>query len=144
MMANSDTFKELRGYLDGQDTFMTGGHQVIKPRRSDRQTPDWAATNKSIQIILLRSFPNLKTNLTQRKRAARWAEIIQLYYRMHISKRQISEQLKLNYNTVQMLVRNIKRAANGKRADGTGFLTGKPKGRPRKNDTHQTALGVQK
>jgi hypothetical protein len=49
----------------------------------------------------------------------------------------------LNYNTVRMLVRNISRAANGKRADGKGLLTGKAKGRP-KNDTHQTALGVKK
>jgi hypothetical protein len=144
-MTNSDTFKELRGYLDGQDTFMTGGHQVIKPRQSNRETPDWATSNNKIQVILLRSFPKLRTNLTQRKGAARWAEIIQLYYRMHVSKRQIAEQLKLNYNTVRMLVRNISRAAKGKKANGVAN-TNRPTGRPKKKtgDTPRTALGVQK
>jgi hypothetical protein len=140
-MANSDTFKELRGYLDGQDTFMTGGHQLIKPRHSDRQTPDWAATNSKIRAILLRSFPKLKTHPIQRKRAARWAEVIQLYYRMHLSKRQIAEQLTMNYSTVRTLVRNINRAANGRKANNIAN-TNRPNGRPRKvSATRQTALG---
>lgn len=138
------TFEELRGHLDGQDPFMTGGHQVIKPRRSDRQTPDWAATNKKIQIILLRSFPKLKTHPTQRKRAARWAEVIQLYYRMHVSKKQIAEQLNLSYGTIRTLVRNINRAANGRKANNIAN-TGRPNGRPKKvGATRQTTLGGQK
>jgi hypothetical protein len=134
--------EELRGQLDGQDPFMTGGHQVIRPRRSDRRTPDWATTNKKIRAILLRSFPKLKTHPVQRIRAGRWAQIIQLYYRAHLSKKQIAEQLKLSYNAVRMIVRNINRAANGKKANGIAN-TNRPNGRPKgkASDTRATPLG---
>lgn len=127
-----DTFLELRGKLDGQDPFMTGGHQIIQPRTSDRVTPEWAKSDVEIQKILLRSFPELKPTPSVRVRAARWAVIIQLYYRMHMSRSQVAAQTKLSKATTDRLIQSISRAAQGRRADGTGMLTGKPKGRPKK------------
>jgi hypothetical protein len=131
-MNNSrDTFLQLRGKFDGQDPFMTGGHQIIKTRQSDRKIPDWATDDKQIQKILLRSFPKLKTDPRQRTGAARWAVIIQLFFRMKMTRSQVAEQTKLSSNTVQMLVRNIRRAAAGKRANWS-TPTGKPTGRPKR------------
>ena len=116
-------FEELRGSLDGQDPFMTGGHQVIKLRQGNRKTPIWAVNNKQIQELLLRSFPALKTNPKQRMRAARWALFIQLYFRAHVTERQIAERMGVSMNTVKMLARNIRRAA--------ARVKGRPRGRPK-------------
>jgi hypothetical protein len=111
---------------------MTGGHQIIKMRHADRTIPNWAKDDKKVRAILLRSFPELKTNPTQRTRAARWATVIQLYYRMRMTPKQVAGQMTLNLNTTRMLIRNIGWAAKGKKANGLGNFTGRPKGRPKK------------
>ncbi len=90
MNNDRDTFGELRGKFDGQDPFMTGGHQIIKTRRIQRTIPDWAKSNRKLREILLLSFPYLKTNDNHRKRAARWVQFIQLYYRMNMTEGQVA------------------------------------------------------
>jgi len=125
-------FAELRGYLDGQDTFMTGGHQIIKMRRGNRVTPEWAKSRKTLQKILTRSFPQLRKNPRQRARAARWASVIQLYYRMHMTRGQVAEQMKLGQKTVNRLIENISRAAKGLKTSGGGVYSSRPAGRPKK------------
>ena len=127
-----DTFGELRGRFDGQDPFMTGGHQIIKTRRIERVTPEWARSNKKIQAILLRSFPKLKTDFHQRVRAARWATVIQLYFRVHMTRGQIAEQMKVPLKTVENLIDRIHRACNGMKTSGKGPLSSRPPGRPKK------------
>ncbi len=111
-------FGELRGFLDGNDPFMTG------------ETPAWATSIKRIQEILLRSFPNLKNNPKQRAGAGRWALFIQLYFRYHMTRKQTSEQMGISLVAARDLARNIRRAAAGKWANGRK-PAGK-RGRPKK------------
>ncbi len=111
---------ELRSFhFDGNDPFMTGGHQIIKTRRGNRVIPEWARDNKKIQKILLKSFPKLGTDRKQRAQAARWAAIIQLYFRVQMTRSQVEAETKLSQNVVKMLIRNIARAASGKPSYGT-------------------------
>jgi hypothetical protein len=140
---------ELRGKFDGQDPFMTGGHQIIQPRGGNRVIPEWAKSDVKIQKILLRSFPELKTNPAVRVRAARWMVIIQLYYRMQMTNTAVAAQAKLPIKVTNRLIEYIAKAAKGRRADNgrgkkTGMLTGKPKGRPKNNRVTQTSLGSRK
>lgn len=133
MNNSQDTFAQLRQHFDGQDVFMTGGHQIIKTRRDDREVPAWAKSNKQIQTILLRSFPLLKTDPRQRVSAARWAVIIQLFFRMQMTRSQVVAQTKLSENTVRRLIQHIRCAANGKRTDRPNIPRGvRPRGRPKK------------
>lgn len=125
-----DTFKELRGSLDGQDPFMTHGHQIMKIRRPKKKIPAWAYNRKEIQKFLQRVFPKLK-DPGQRERAGRWARIAHLYFNQNWSRGQIAAELHMTYNAVNSAVRALKRAAAGLRTD-TGKVIGKPKGRPQK------------
>jgi hypothetical protein len=131
MNNTQDTFLQLRGKFDGQDPFMVQGHQIIKTRRDDRDVPAWAKNNKQIQKILLHSFPKLHTNARQHAGAARWARIIQLFFRMRMTRNQVAEQMELSENVVRRTIQNIRRAASGRRANGTK-PTGRRSGRPRK------------
>jgi len=127
-----DTFIELREKIGSSDPFMTGGHQIKKIREGAHDIPEWTKSDAEIRRLLLRSFPALETNDLQRRRAARWARVIHLYFRLNTPHGQIAQELRLSLNKVKMTIRSIKWAAAGKRADGTGFI-GKPKGRPKKS-----------
>ena len=115
-----DTMGQLRGKFDGQDPFMTGGHQIIKTRQRERTIPEWTKSNKSVQGVLLLAFPKLNSNARQRVAAARWASVIHLYYRMKMTRSAVSAQTKIPVDTLRSLLRNISRVAKGLRADGTG------------------------
>ncbi len=140
MNNDRDTFWELRKSFDGNDPFMTQGHQILKIRRGDRRIPTWAKDKRKIQAILLRSFPGLRTNIQQRARAARWVVIIQLYFRVQMTLTQVAEETKLPKSLVQSLIRSISRAAAGRKANSQGaFVRGsaglagqRPPGRPKK------------
>src|SRR6266480_1444919 len=76
---------ELKPFLDlGMHTATavsfakTGcGFQIKRIRREERDTPEWAKTSEGIQKILLTAFPKLHEKPLQRKRAGRWAQVIQ-------------------------------------------------------------------
>ena len=129
-MANS-TLRELRKHFESDDPFMSSGHQIIKPLRRRKKKPTWVSDNERIQQILLRSFPNLQTNPTQRFRAGRWALLIHLYFQEGRSRGYISEEMKWSYEGVNGAIRSIKRAALGFRPNGQGRFSNF-KGRPRK------------
>lgn len=133
-----DTFAELRTVFDGSDSFMTGGHQIIRPRGAagerarpyaHRQRPAWTKSDEKIKALLLKSFPKLQTNVRQRKAAARWMRVIYLYHRTGFSKGQIAQELGESVGAVKMIIIRINRAAKG--------LTG-PRGRPKKGVPIQT------
>ena len=126
-----NTFEEMLTKVDSDETFFRG-HRIVKSRRGDagdktgapRVCPDWAHDNVKIQGFLLRSFPKLAINAKQRKAAGRWARIIQMYFKSQMTHGQIASELGVNLNTILMLIRSIKLAARGFRAD-----TGKARGR---------------
>lgn len=111
--------EELRGFLDGDDSFMVG-HQIIKKRNRKKIIPEWSKSDKKIREILLRSFPCLESSPSHRNKASRWARVIYLYFRMNHTHGEIAEELNLKYGAVISLIRSIKRSAKGLRADGTG------------------------
>jgi hypothetical protein len=125
-------YAELRGHVDGQDPFMTGGHQIIKMRRGNRVIPDWAKNNKKMQAMLNRSFLELRTNPKQRARAARWATVIQLYFRMQMTRGQVAAQMGLDQGVVKRLIDNIHLASKGLKSGGKGPYSNRPNGRPKK------------
>jgi hypothetical protein len=114
----------IDSWVDGEDPF-AGGHQVKRPggraSHSERlgRIPEWAKDNKQIQALLLRSFPKLETDHNQRRRAAIWAQIIQLYYRAVWTQAKIAEEMGLTPSAVNSTIRSIARAAEG-RQSGTG------------------------
>lgn len=122
--------KRLRRVLDGNDTFAQGGHQILKIRRPKKKIPDWVNDNQKIKEMLFRAFPKMISNSNQRKRAGRWARVINLYFKQQWSRGQIAEELDWTYCAVDQAIRGIKRAAEGRRFDGRGMLTGK-RGRPK-------------
>jgi hypothetical protein len=127
-------FQQLRRVFEGSDPFMGGkgggGHQIVGPRKRKRQVPLWAQNTEKIKAILIRSFPKLKTDLKQRARAARWARVIHLYYRLGWTYTQVAEELEMKPGNLHNMTVSIRRAANGLRANGTGKLAGK-RGRPK-------------
>ena len=118
----------LRKKIDSEESF-SRGHQILKIRRQKRIAPEWAKDDVRIQEILLRSFPKLKTNEKQRARAGRWMRIIKLYFQMGWTHGQIAEELSANLSTIQSLIRSIKRAFKDQKANGTGAVGYRPRGR---------------
>ncbi len=117
MSPSSDTLGALRNLVDAKDGFMTG-HQICKVRRPKRVLPDWARTQKSIQELLLKAFPKLKTEERQRQRAGRWAMVIQLYFRSGKSYRETAEEMGEKVRTIEMVIRSIHRTAKGHPVNG--------------------------
>lgn len=125
-------FDQIRNVIDGDEIFMSahsirhGGRYASRGRS---KVPKWVKTDAGIQRLLLRVFPNLATNVRQRQRAARWARVIHLYFRMGWTYSQIAEEMGITYNAAHQLVKAVLWATKG--------LTwnGKPRGvrgRPKK------------
>lgn len=125
-------FKQLRRVLDGDDPFMVGGHQKSQLQRRERTVPEWTRSDQKVGKILLRSFPKLHTNTKQRERAAEWARIIHLYFRLQFTYRQTAEEIGKSPGNIRRKIESIKRAGQGLRTNGTGKLRGL-KGRPKKS-----------
>jgi hypothetical protein len=119
-LRNKDVTPGVDAWVDKKDPFASG-HQVKRPlkRASHKQIPEWAKDNKQIQALLLRSFPKLKTDQNQRDRAGKWAQIIQLYYRVSWTQDKIAAEMGLTPSNVNATIRSITRAAEG-RQSGTG------------------------
>lgn len=105
--------------IPGDQAFMNG-HQIIRIRRPRRRVPQWTFEDNKIRALLLKTFPKLATDADQRKRAGRWARVIQLYFRAKKSYRETAEEMGEKPRTVEMIVRSIYRVSKGKRADGRG------------------------
>lgn len=128
----NDHLGELRRKIDSNDPFVTGGHQVLKPRSNDKkEVPEWTRDDKKVREILLRSFPKLTTDYKQRVRAARWIRIIHLYFRMHMTRGQVAEEMGVEPGIIRDVVRSIRRVAANRRANGSGVLGVRPRGRPK-------------
>lgn len=105
-----DPLTRLRGSLDSNDTFVSGGHGVIKTagttKHAERMTriPVWALDDEKIKGYILFRFPNLKTDPEQRRRAARLVRIIHMYYRVGATGGAIAEELHMPESTVRQTV----------------------------------------
>ena len=143
-MPNPD-FQELRGHFDGNDTFMTHGHQIIKVRQGNRKTPNWVKDDAKIQQILLQSFPKMATDSKQRERAGRWVRAFYLYFRAGMTQSNVAEEMGITVKTAVNIITRIKAAAKGFRTDKPNVKRGlRPRGRPKKHEVSQTSLGSRK
>jgi len=111
----------LKTLMDGGEHFM-GGHGIVKARTYKRAVPMWALNDKAIRKMVLRAFPKFITDASQRERAARWASVIHLYFRMGYTRGQIAEEIGSNACKVHGVIRSILRVSKGLRADGSGKL----------------------
>ena len=122
---------KLRKRMDGDDGFMSA-HQIKKVRVliGQKNTPEWTGSNAEVRRVLLSSFPDLSFNPAQRRAAARWNQAITLVYRMSMPYNHAALEMGITVGALRSMLRNIRRAAKGLRANGTGIkrgLRGRPK-----------------
>jgi hypothetical protein len=118
----------LRRVVDG--TFVGGGHQVVKARRQERKTPEWANNDGKIREFVTRAFPKLSTSARQQEGARRWVRVVYLYFRMGYTYTQTAEEMNLTSGQVLGILRNLRRAAKGLWANGAGKHGLRRPGRP--------------
>jgi hypothetical protein len=68
----------------------------------------------------LTAFPKLHVNQNQRKRAGRWAQIIQLYFQLGWTRTEVAAELNVGPGAIKTLTRSITRTSKGLRTDGSG------------------------
>lgn len=111
-----DTYIQLRKVFDSSDGFVAGGHATRGSANSKHVTrlakiPTWTNDNKKVQLLLLVAFPKLKKTDKQRAKAARWAQVIQLYYRMGLPMGRVSKILGITVNSVNQILLRIRATA---------------------------------
>lgn len=89
------------------------GSQIVGTHRYSRKMLSWCSDDKQVQKLLFKVFPKLKTDLEQRRRAGRWAMVIQLYFRAHRSYREVASDMGENPKAILTLTRSIARAQKG-------------------------------
>lgn len=129
-MEPRDTLPRLRASLDSNDTFVSGGHRVMKTagatRHAERmrRVPVWALDDMKIKQFIDSRFPDAKTNPAQRRLASRMIRIIYLYYRVGTTAAVAAEELKMTVKAVKHVISRINNAMSKPL---------KPSHRPRKN-----------
>lgn len=124
-------FADLRTLIDGNDPFMRGV-QFHKARTNSgkRHVPSWANDDKRVQQIILRSFPQWRTNEDQKRDAGRWAMVIHWYFKCKMSYVETAHKMNADPEAIHSIIRSISRAAAGKRA-----CDGKARGTPVNRNT---------
>jgi hypothetical protein len=107
------------------------GFQLAGPRTYERVAPRWTENKQDIQRVLLTAFPELHNDQKKRKQAARWAQVIVLYFHLGYTAKQVGEELGVKTSTVNGIVRRTRLVAAGHRSNGSGLRGGK-RGRPKK------------
>lgn len=111
-----NSYNELKGSFSGDQNFMTG-HQIMKVRSPNRKVPKWVFDDAKIKIVLLKAFPKLASDPTQRRRAGRWAQVIQIYFRAKKSYRETAEEIGETSGSVHNIINRIRRVSIGKPAN---------------------------
>ena len=133
-------YAKIRKYLDTDDPFVAGGHQIIKTAGATRHqervknTPEWTQSNDEVRKLLLRAFPRLNEETpvgrAQRIKAARWLRVVHLYYRMGWTTGKVAEEMGLSLNTIKNTYKSICRVYKGLTANNRKRIksgAGRPK-----------------
>lgn len=94
------------------------GFSVESIDRESRNSPSWANSPEGVQRILLTAFPRLHSDPNQRIRAARWAQIIHLYFQLGWPDAVVAEALNMKVNAVKMICRTIVYTSQGRNKHG--------------------------
>jgi hypothetical protein len=111
----------LRRSFDGDESFIDG-HRVVTPpgitggRR--RLVPEWTKSDAEVRNFLCRSFPKMAKNRLQHARAACWARVIHLYFRVQISKDAVANQMNMSEDQIKNVLARIRRASLGLNTSG--------------------------
>jgi hypothetical protein len=114
----TDTFGELRRFIDSNDPFMNRGHKIRKRREGSHEIPEWTKSDETVQQVLLASFPKWKVRQWHRNGAARWVRVIHLYYRMNMTQGQVAEEMDLSLKAVNHILTRMNKVATGLSANG--------------------------
>lgn len=93
------------------------GFQVSESN-SEKEIPAWVFLREEVQRILLTAFPKLHTNMNQRKRAGRWAQVISLYYMQGMTAEEVAQELNDNRVAIKRLILSISRISKGLTVNG--------------------------
>ena len=147
------TKRELRKFLDSNDSMLADGHQIKKQRQVAHDCPDWVLDRFEFLNFLVTVFPKMlepsnKKYREQHRKAALWAGVLYYYYRMGLSAKQVATLLSVEFvrempnettvivgkrtvtpAQVDRIVVAIKRRKEGLRVDGKplGSRRGRPK-----------------
>jgi hypothetical protein len=132
-------FQKLRKSFDGEDLGPSRSIGVKAPRylqtrsRPERDDPEsqFLYSDSGTQAFLLKNFPDLDNDREQKEQAARWAAVINLYFRAGWTDSRIEKELGWEKGTAGSIVQQIRRKIRGLRRNGKAYSPRKP-GRPRK------------
>lgn len=133
---SENSFSELRTHLDSNDTFVSGGHGIIKTagatRHAERmkRVPVWALDDEKVKQLIRYRFPRAATSPNQRRLAARMLRLIYLYYRVGSTTGAVAEELKMSLNAVKCMIRRINKAMEEPLRPSHRPKTGLKKGDP--------------
>lgn len=110
----SDDMKQLRKSFDGGDNFIAGGHAVRGGGSTNHaqrvaNPPLWVNDALKVQALLTKVFPLMVKSKTQRERAGRWARVIQLYYRMGLTRGRVCKIMDVNLNVLNLILLRIEK-----------------------------------
>lgn len=93
------------------------GFQIVEPIGGQKEMPDWVLRGE-IKRVLLTAFPKLHTNPSQRRKAGRWAQVINMYYLQGMTAEQVAEELHETRIVIKRLIISISRVSKGLSATG--------------------------
>jgi hypothetical protein len=106
----------------GLDFDDLAGMHVFTPQIRPHKNSEWAKDPSQVMELLLTVFPALSGYNPERspsfRRAARWSEVIRLYFAYGESARSVAEQLSCSVGAVEFLIVGIRRARLGLTVDG--------------------------
>jgi hypothetical protein len=142
-----DTFAELRspdglaeGGFDGDEPFMTGGHQILSKKAGNKKIPTWAQLS-NLRALIDREFPHWRTDQKQRDRASRWNNVVYQYYYVGDSATDAAQETGLTINQFKNILKCIRRVARGWRCDNRKAKGLTPRGRMKGSKVVTDATG---
>lgn len=117
MSNGTNTKQDMRKIFDVSPDFIRSS-QIVTIRRPCRRSPHWAFEDEKIKKLLLKAFPKLATDADHRKKAGRWARIIQLYFRTRMSYRETAEEIGESVGVVHNIINRITRVSKNRSTRG--------------------------
>jgi hypothetical protein len=82
--------------------------------------PDWATDDSKVRALVNFAFPKWQKSKAQRVRAARWVQIIHLYYRVKMPRSAVAKEIKISERRLISILCGIGRVTRGQRYDNRG------------------------
>jgi hypothetical protein len=111
--------RELSRTNENFDTSNLKGFQITESGvGAEKEIPAWVWEKTETQKVLLTAFPKLATDKNQRKRAGRWAQVINLYYLQGMTAEEVARELNETRIVIKRLIISISRISKGLTVNG--------------------------